>query len=287
MNDGKRLGGGRFLRRGAAAAAWALCAGAVMSWPLAATAQVAAPVVEQYRIGPGDSVKIVVYQNPDLSLEARVSEAGVVSFPLLGRVLLSGLNVTEAENRIATDLVRGGFIKNPQVLVTVTQVRANQVSLLGYFAKPGRYPLDLAGMRLTEVLALAGGVVPDAGADQVVLLGTRDGQKIRREIDLQRIFAPDGADLNVVLMPGDVLWIDRAPQVYLYGEVNRPGQIRLGRGMTVKQVLATAGGVTQRGTLRGLRISRRSADGSFHDVEPSLEDQLRDGDVIEVRESLF
>lgn len=287
MNDGKRLGGGRLLRRSAAAAAWALCGGAVWSLPQAATAQVAASVVEQYRIGPGDQIKIVVYQNPDLSLEARVSEAGLVSFPLLGRVLLSGLNVTEAENRIAADLVRGGYIKNPQVLVTVTQVRANQVSLLGYFAKPGRYPLDLAGMRLTEVLALAGGVVPEAGADQVVLLGTRDGQKIRREIDLQRIFAPDGADLNVVLMPGDVLWIDRAPQVYLYGEVNRPGQIRLGRGMTVKQVLATAGGVTQRGTLRGLRISRRAADGSFHYVEPSLEGQLRDGDVIEVRESLF
>ncbi len=122
----------------------------------------------------------------------------------------------------------------------------------------------------------------------MVVAGTRNGQPFRAEIDLARAIGAGnrpGGDNQV--LNGDVVWVDRAPTVYIYGEVQRPGAIRLERGMTVMQALATAGGLTQRGTQRGLRVSRRAPNGQVQSLELSLDDALQPGDVVFVRESLF
>jgi polysaccharide export outer membrane protein len=243
--------------------------------------------VDQSRIGAGDTVRITVYQSPDLSLETRVNEGGAISYPLLGRVQLAGLTVTAAEQHLAAELKRRDFVKDPQVIIVVTQVRANQVNVLGQVGKPGRYPLDLVGMRMTEVLALAGGITAGAGSDTVVLTGNRDGHAYRHEVDLPRLFAPGGTGDDIVVAPGDTIWVDRAPQIYMYGEIQHPGAMRLERGMTVMQAVAAGGGATPRGTLKGLKVTRRGADGKMQTLEPSMEDTLRDGDVVFIRESLF
>jgi polysaccharide export outer membrane protein len=260
-------------------------------WVMPVHAQPVPPstAAELYRIGAGDTLRVTVYQSPDLSLEARVTEAGIISYPLLGRIKLGGLTVNEAEAAMASALLKGDFVKNAQVIIAVTQVRANQVNVLGHVSRPGRIPLDVAGMRITEILALAGGIVSggNAGSDTVVLVGQREGKPFRREIDLPGIFTASGRGDDLVVMPGDTVWVDRAPQIYLYGEVQRPGQQRLERGMTVMQALAMGGGITQRGTLKGLRVTRRGGDGRVQTLEPTMEDTLRDGDVMFVRESLF
>ncbi len=275
--------------RGLALAAWVMAAGLPA---LPAAAQPASPAqaagdAEVYRIGAGDTVRITVYQSPDLSLETKVTESGLISYPLIGAIRLGGLTVSQAESALADALKKGDFIKNPQVTVMVTQVRANQVNVLGQVGRPGRIPLDVAGMRLTDVIALAGGIAASAGSDTVVVTGLRNGQPFRREVDLPRVFAPGGRDNDIVIQPGDAIWVDRFPVVYLYGEVQRPGQLRLERGMTVMQALATAGGLTQRGTQRGLRVSRRAPNGQVQSLELSLDDALQPGDVVFVRESLF
>ena len=243
--------------------------------------------VDQSRIGAGDTIRITVYQSPDLSLETRVNEGGVISYPLLGRVQLGGLTINAAEAHIAAELKRRDFVKDPQVNIVVTQVRANQVNVLGQVGKPGRYPLDLTGMRLTEVLALAGGVIAGVGSDTVVVQGQRDGRAFRHEADLPRLFSPGGSADDIVMMPGDTIWVDRAPQIYMYGEIQKPGVMRLERGMTVMQAVAASGGATPRGTLKGLKVTRRGADGKMQTLEPTMEDTLKDGDVVFIRESLF
>ena len=86
---------------------------------------------------------------------------------------------------------------------------------------------------------------------------------------------------------GDTLWVERQNTVYIYGEVQRPGAFRLERGMTLMQALATGGGLTQRGTEKGIRVHRKNADGRVLVVQPGLDDKLQDGDVVFVRESLF
>jgi polysaccharide export outer membrane protein len=240
--------------------------------------------VAQYRLALGDTIRITVFQVPDLSLETRITEAGAISYPLLGSVNLAGLTVPEAEQRIARGLRDGNFVKQPQVSITLMQARGNQVSVLGQVGRPGRYPLETGQVKLTDMLATAGGVA-QTGSDVVVVTGTRNGQPYRVEVDLPSVFSGGAAD--IVLQNNDVVWVERMATVYLSGEVQRPGAVRLERNMTVMQALAAAGGLTQRGTLRGLRISRRDAQGRTHEIQPQMTDLLKPDDVVFVRESLF
>jgi polysaccharide export outer membrane protein len=240
----------------------------------------------EYRIGSGDVLRVSVYQNPDLSLETRVTEAGTISFPLLGSVRVGGLTVTAAERVIAEGLRNGNFVRQPQVNLVVMQVRGNQVSVLGQVNRPGRFPLEVADLRLSDLLAMAGGV-SNTGSDIVVVNGMRDGQAWRVEVDLPSLFASGGRSRDLVVQGGDTVWVDRQPLVYIYGEVQRPGPLRLERGMTLMQALATGGGLTSRGTEKGIRVHRRQADGRVQVMQLVMDERMQDGDVVYVRESLF
>ena len=244
-----------------------------------------APSVE-YRVGAGDVLRVVVFQNPDLTMETRVTDAGLVSYPLLGSLRLGGLNITAVEKLISDGLRNGNFVRQPQVTVALLQVRGHQVSVLGQVNRPGRYPLETADMRLTDVLATAGGT-SSSGTDLVVLSGQRDGKPFRLEIDLPLLFGQGGRDRDPVVLNGDAVWVDRQPIVYIYGEVQRPGPMRLEREMTLLQALATGGGLTPRGTEKGVRVHRKAGDGSVTVMTPVMTDKLREGDVVFVRESLF
>jgi polysaccharide biosynthesis/export protein len=250
------------------------------------TVSVQAQAASEYRLGPGDVVRITVYQAPDLSLETRIGENGAISYPLLGSVRLGGLGVSQAERAIAEGLRSGNFLKQPQVSLLVVQVRGSQVSVLGQVNRPGRYPVETADMRLSDLLAMAGGIAPN-GAEVITLVGTRGGQPIRRELDLQTIVRSERRADDVFMQSGDVVYVERAPLVYIYGEVQRPGAMRMERGMTVMQALATGGGLTLRGTERGLRVHRKGGDGKVQVLQPQMDDPVRDGDVVYVRESLF
>jgi polysaccharide export outer membrane protein len=172
------------------------------------------------------------------------------------------------------------------VIIVVLQVRGNQASVLGQVNRPGRFPIEVADMRLTDLLAMAGGVAPN-GADVLVVTGTRNGQPFRTVIDLPSVFAAGGRDKDLIVLNGDTVWVERQPVVYIYGEVQRPGPMRLERDMTVMQSLATGGGLTQRGTEKGIRVHRKGADGKVQVITPVMDDRMQDGDVIYVRESLF
>src|SRR6218665_2029174 len=240
----------------------------------------------QQVLGAGDVIRITVYQNPDLTLETRISDLGNISFPLIGNVALGGLSVPAAEEKIAKGLRDGNYVLRPQVNISLVQVRSAQVSVLGQVGRPGRYPIESANTKVSEMVAAAGGVVP-GGADVVTLVGVRNGQSVKYDIDLPMILQTGRADLDVVVANGDILHIDRAPNVYIYGEVQRPGAFRLERGMTVMQALAQGGGLTQRGTQRGLRIHRKDAAGNVQVIEPKMNDAGQTDDVIYGRESVF
>ena len=269
--------------------------GAALFNPDAALAQQAAanpaPVAQasasdEYHLGAGDALKISVFQNPDLGLETHVSEVGLVSYPLLGEIHLGGLSVTQAEKLIADGLRNGNFVRSPQVSVVVMQVRGHQVNVLGQVNRPGRYPLELAGLRLSDLMALAGGVAP-GGSDLVVVVGQREGRPFRFEVDLPTLFGPGQNDRDILVHNGDTIWVDRQPLVYIYGEVQRPGSMRLERDMSLMQALASGGGLTLRGTEKGIRVNRRAADGTVQALQLKMDDKLKDGDVVFVRESLF
>jgi polysaccharide export outer membrane protein len=263
-------------------------AAAAVSAPAPGPTSTGAPAAERvdYVLGAGDTIRISVFQSPDLALETRISESGVITYPLLGVVKLGGLSISAAEKKLADGLRAGNFLKQPQVSILVLQVRGNQVSVLGQVNRPGRFPLEVSNTRLSDVLAQAGGVAAN-GNDIVTVVGTRDGKPFRRQIDLPAVFA--GADQrdDIVMQNGDVVYVDRMALVYIYGEVQRPGSMRLERDMSLMQALANGGGLTLRGTQRGVRVHRRGPDGRVEVITPALDDKLKDADVVYVRESLF
>jgi polysaccharide biosynthesis/export protein len=250
------------------------------------TAQTPPPVKTDYVLGAGDVIKVTVFQSPDLSLEARIPESGAVTYPLLGTVSLGGLTIGQAEKLLADGLLAGKFLKQPQVSILVTQLRGNQASVLGHAVRPGRYSLELTNTRLTDLMALAGGIAPD-GSDILTVVGMRDGKPFRAQIDFRTLFRGGNPAQDIVMQNNDVVYVDRMPQVYIYGEVQKPGTLRLERGMTVLQALAAGGGLTARGTQKGIRVHRRAADGTVQELTPSLQDQLLQDDVVFVKESLF
>ena len=236
-------------------------------------------------LGPGDQVRITVFRNPDLATDTRLSEKGSIMFPLIGEVRLQGLTPAQAGKTIADKLRSGKFVVNPEVTVAAMQTNSRQVSVLGNVNKPGRYPLDAATGKVTDLLALAGGISP-TGSDTITLVTNRNGQSQTQQIDLPAIVAGD-AGKNLELHPGDTIYVGRAPMVYIYGEVQKAGAYRVEKNMTVMQVLAMGGGLTPRGTQRGIRIERKGDDGSTRRLNANLTDPVRSDDVIYVQESLF
>ncbi|HUP97852.1 MAG TPA: polysaccharide export protein EpsE [Usitatibacter sp.] len=236
-------------------------------------------------VGAGDSLRISVFRNPDLNTEARVTEQGTILFPLIGEVKVTGLSPQQVGNLIADKLRAGKYVVNPEVSVAMAQVNSRQVAVLGNVTRPGRYPIDNVNSKLTDFIAAAGGVA-GSGSDSVTVLHTQDGQSKRVDVDLAQMFRDGNLANNMALSPGDTIFVHRAPVVYVYGEVQKAGAYRLEPQMTVMQAIAMGGGLTTRGTERGVRIHRRNGEG-VKKIDAHLTDTVQGDDVIFVRESIF
>lgn len=239
-----------------------------------------------YRLGDGDNIRVTVFQNPDLTLETRVSETGTITFPLIGNVKIGGLTIAAAGQAIANSLQAGNFIQKPQVNVQLIKNLGNQVSVLGHVGRPGRYPLETFSTRLSEMLAIAGGISA-TGSDVAIVSGTRDGKAIKKEVDIVSMFLDNKIQDDFVVAGGDVIYVQRQSMFYIYGEVQRSGSYRIERGMTIRQALAQAGGLTARGTERNLSVYRRGPDGMIVSSTVDLNSAVQPDDVFHVRESLF
>lgn len=253
---------------------------------VALVANPAADSQREYVLGAGDIIRVSVFQNPDLTVETRISEAGTITFPLVGTVPVGGLSIQSAEQTIARMLRDGGFVVQPQVNAIVMQYRSAQVSVLGLVNRPGKYPLEFASSHVTDVLALAGGIMPGA-ADIAVVTGMREGKSFHVEVNIPAMALSGDMGNNIAVQNGDIIYVHRAPQFYVYGEVQRPGAYRIETNMTVMQALAQGGGLTLRGTERGIRVHRRNKEGKVEKLDLMMDDLVKADDVIYVRESLF
>jgi polysaccharide export outer membrane protein len=239
--------------------------------------------VGDYVLGAGDVVRITVYQHDDLTTVARVNEQGNINFPLIGEMRVGGMTEREAEARVQQALQKGRIVQNPQVTLIIDQYQSHQVSVLGKVAKPGKYPFA-RGSTVVDLIAEAGGIEKD-GSNRVML--TRKGKIGQPQtVDVAAILGGD-ASQNVVVEDGDIIFVPELEVFYVYGEVQRPGAYPLTNVMTVMQAISVSGGLTDKGTERGLKIKRRTQDGETQTITADLNDRLQPDDVILVKESLF
>jgi polysaccharide export outer membrane protein len=236
-------------------------------------------------LGPGDIVRVSVYGSPDLAVETRVSESGAMTFPLLGEVHVGGLSTQQAEKKIGGLLEKGGYLKKAQVNLLITTLASQQVSVLGQVNRPGRYPVD-GPRKVLDLLALAGGIGTEGG-DAVSLVRTRNGTTTRETIDVVDMVRKGELNRDVEVAGGDIIFVERAPRAYITGEVQRPGPFRIERAMTVQQAVSAGGGLTPRGTERGVRVTRRDANGQEKTIDVKGGDLVQVDDVITVKESWF
>ena len=225
------------------------------------------------KLGVGDALRVTVFQQPDLTTEARINDRGTIAMPLVGDVKVAGMSQAEAAKSIAESLKNGKILKNPQVSVSITTLRSRQVSVLGHVARPGRIALDETSSQLADVIAASGGIA-SGGSDIVTVL--RDGKE--HKVNVLKPFELQG---------GETIHVDRAAVVYIYGEVTRGGAYPIVADMTVMQAIAAGGGITPRGSERRLKLRRPSGNGKYVETDARLQDRVKADDVIFVREALF
>ncbi|MFO7304230.1 MAG: polysaccharide export protein EpsE [Gammaproteobacteria bacterium] len=235
-----------------------------------------------YRVGPGDLLRVTVFGSPELSHEVRVSDSGFITYPLVGAVEVTGRSAAQIEAILKARFIEGGYLRDPQVLVHVAEYQSQKVSVLGHVMKPGQYTLQSAS-RVLDVLAAAGGVRVDEAGDEATLI-RQDGT--RQPLDLYALFRGDPQQ-NVIVKGGDTIYVAPAPKFYIYGEVRRPGVYALERGMTVSRAISAGGGLTERGSERRVIVKRKTSDGKEQHIKVRGSDVLRPDDVVFVKEGLF
>jgi polysaccharide export outer membrane protein len=242
------------------------------AFALPAMAQTAAQSSD--KLGAGDTVHITVFQQPDMTTDARVSDAGTIVVPLAGSVKVEGLTPAQAGEAIADLLKKGDFLKSPKVSVSLTTLRSRQVSVLGLIVRPGRYPLEASVVKVPEIIAAAGGIAA-GGSETVTVIREGKPQKVS---SLSKDFELQG---------GDTVYVDRAAVFYIYGEVTRAGTYPVTQGMNVMQAIALGGGITPRGSESRIKLRRANKEGKVLEYDVNAVETIYANDVIFVKESIF
>jgi polysaccharide export outer membrane protein len=244
-----------------------------------------------YVVGPADVLRVLVWKQPDLSGTYTVGPEGGITLPLVGHVPVAGLTPPSIQEAL-TKRLGDGFLRDPQVVVSVEQHRSQRVFVSGEVRQPGVIVLT-GPLTLLEALARAGALTDRAGGTAVIARPrnaaagpaafTGESEIVR--IDLAGL---TGGDLreNVPLRDGDTVFVPAAATVHVMGEVARPGEYPILASTRVAEVLSRAGGVTDRGSSRRLRVVRMES-GKKIETSVALEDVLRPGDIVVVRERLF
>ena len=245
-------------------------------------------------VAPQDVLTITVWGQPELSGKFSIDADGTLTFPLVGRVKAAGLLPREIEEALQKRLA-DGYLKNPQLSVTAERSDTQTINVMGEVKQAGSFPAT-RGMSLIEALARAGSTTDMAGGTVLI---TRPQVRIPSDTAVEaREDAPEvlrvnlkalqsgAAGTNLQLRGGETVFVPRAETVYVIGAVKTPGTYPIREQTTVLQAIALAGGLTERGSFRALRIVRQSDPGKKR-VKVTLDELLQAGDTIVVGERLF
>jgi polysaccharide export outer membrane protein len=229
---------------------------------------------DEYRVGPGDVLDVIVFGQDDLTRAPVVQTSGVIALPLLGDVPVAGLTLPEIRAKLIEALGRD-FLVHPQVEVKVKEYQSQFVTVLGEVNQPGRKPLK-GRMRLIDALVEAGGFTTRASGEVTIsrLEGGFEGggRTLRLQLASGALSPQDQESLELPLRSGDAVTASPKYYVTVEGEVMRPGRYVLESDLTVSGALSLAGGPTRFGSGR-LRVRRTDpATGQTRIIEVDLKD---------------
>jgi polysaccharide biosynthesis/export protein len=214
---------------------------------------------ESLLIGPGDQLRISVFETPQLDEVARVTDNGEIPLIVGGNVKVASLTPTEASKAIEQALLNARVMRHPQVLVTIQQYATQNVTVSGQVAKPGSYEITTP-RQVLDVLTLAGGL-SDLADRHITIKRARDGSQ-------ETYFVSNDADElfrhGKLVYPGDSLLVPKAGIVYVLGDVGRPGGYSMSSNnskLTALQAVAMAGGTAPSAAPGASRLIRRISDG--------------------------
>jgi polysaccharide export outer membrane protein len=247
-----------------------------------------------YIVGPQDVLKITVFDEPTMSGTYRVDSDGSFQYPMLGRIQAAGLKVRDLEQALKSRL-EDGYIRRAQVTVDVEQFRSRSIFVVGEVRSPGKYPMT-GQMSLIEALAAAGSTTQNASTE-LLLLRPRDANAAQPlkpdQVDQANVTRLSLADLqegrlsqNLILMEGDTIFVPKAERFFITGQVKSPGAYVYERGLTVLQAISLAGGLTDKGSSRRLKVIR-AVKGKKTQQGIDLADAIQPGDTLIIPQRLL
>jgi polysaccharide export outer membrane protein len=245
---------------------------------------------KEYIIGSGDVLNIDVWGNDDLNHAVEVSPEGSFSFPLIGKVRAGGLSVLNLETLIKEKL-SDGYLVNPKVTVTVSKYQSQKVSILGEVKRPGTYVIK-GKTYILELISEAGGFTEMA--DHTVTIARPKSLKLNniKEPDenkgneIIKVNIDGSLDERFFVINKDTIYVNKAPRIFVTGEVKKPGEYKWEKGLTVRQAISLAGGPTDRGSSNRIKVIR-TQNGEEKEVKPGLSDAVMPDDIINIPQSYF
>jgi polysaccharide export outer membrane protein len=249
-----------------------------------------------YLLGPEDVIEITVWGHEDLKRQAPVSLEGTITFPMIGEVRAAGKSTQQLERELAGKL-GDGYLKNPQITITVKDYKSQKVFVMGEVKKPGTYPVTREN-NLLFALSQAEGPTKDAGEEVIVIRPLNPAQKGKvtlEEVDTAKetIFRLNLKDAlagdrknNIPIRDGDSIIVPKMPFFYVMGEVQKPGQYNLERGTTVLMGISIGGGLTPKAAPNRTKLVRE-VEGKKTEIRVNMETLVQPGDTIIVPESFF
>jgi polysaccharide biosynthesis/export protein len=246
-----------------------------------------------YTLGPGDTLRIVIYGHNDLPQEVVLSSDGSFMYPFIGQVQATGLTVQQLGEYLARRLEEG-YLVAPQIVITVVQYRSQQVYVLGSVRSPGIYTLK-HNTTLLNLISEAGGATPEAGSEVIIARARDTGEAKRAEndkgstgsirVDLEKLLAGEVTQ-RIEINSGDTIYLPKGEFFFISGEVQKPGRHRLERDTTVSKALILAGGptkfaATKRATVQRLVKAQRM------EYQARLNDILQAEDILIIPQSIF
>jgi polysaccharide export outer membrane protein len=224
----------------------------------------------EYILSPNDRVRVTVFGEPNLSGEFVVDASGNISMPLIGEARAAGMNLRNFQRALEAEL-RRGYLVDPRVSAEILNFRPFYV--LGQVARPGEYPYA-SGLTLLNAIAQAGGFTPLANVQQLAI--RRENATAEQTIAIQA---------GIPVLPGDTIRVEKAA-VYIFGEVQRPGEYPIPPGLNVVTAVAQAGGYTTLADNTTVHVKR--AGEATETAVPAATGQLvMPGDTLRVGKSSF